>query len=316
MGDVAMTVPVIQTLACAYPHTEFTMLSKPAFAPLFAGMPANVHFVGARFKDEHKGIRGLHRLLQHIDYRSFDAVADLHSVLRSRYICMWFLLAGKQVAAISKDRCSKHRLTRQYHKRLVPLQTSMERYARVFHRLGFTFDMPSMQKNSLPRRNIGIAPFAAHKGKIYPLHLMEQVVASLSMQTDETVYLFGAGKTEQTILEEWAARYPHVESLAGKHTLAEELNIMRSLRVMLSMDSANMHLASLVHTPVVSIWGATHPYAGFLGWQQQMSDCLQTDLTCRPCSVYGNKPCLRKDYACLNDIAPERVVRHITDKYL
>ena len=43
-----------------------------------------------------------------------------------------------------------------------------------------------------------------------------------------------------------------------------ELNLMSHLDVMLSMDSANMHLASLVNIPVVSVWGATHPYAGFM----------------------------------------------------
>ena len=74
------------------------------------------------------------------------------------------------------------------------------------------------------------------------------------------------------------------------------------------MDSANMHLASLVGTKVVSIWGGTHPYAGFLGWNQKESDCVQLDLPCRPCSVYGNKPCFRSDYACMNGIVPELII--------
>lgn len=78
--------------------------------------------------------------------------------------------------------------------------------------------------------------------------------------------------------------------------------------VMLSMDSANMHLASLVGTRVVSLWGGTHPYAGFLGWNQKPEDCIQVDLLCRPCSVYGNKDCLRGDYACMNGIAPDQII--------
>jgi ADP-heptose:LPS heptosyltransferase len=86
---------------------------------------------------------------------------------------------------------------------------------------------------------------------------------------------------------------------------------MSHLDVMLSMDSANMHMASLVATPVVSIWGATHPYAGFMGWGQDSANVIQVDLDCRPCSIYGQKPCLRGDYACLNMIKPETIVEKI-----
>ena len=80
---------------------------------------------------------------------------------------------------------------------------------------------------------------------------------------------------------------------------------MSHLDAMVSMDSANMHMASLVNCPVVSIWGATHPYAGFVGWGQKEENFVQLDMPCRPCSIYGSKPCLRGDYACLSGIAPE-----------
>lgn len=81
--------------------------------------------------------------------------------------------------------------------------------------------------------------------------------------------------------------------MIGKLNMRTELNLMSHLDVMLSMDSANMHLASLVNIPVVSIWGATHPYAGFMGWKQLPVNTVQLDLSCRPCSVYGQKPCWR-----------------------
>ena len=86
---------------------------------------------------------------------------------------------------------------------------------------------------------------------------------------------------------------------------------MRQLDVMVSMDSANMHLASLVGTPVVSVWGATHPYAGFMGFGQKEENAIQLDMPCRPCSIYGNKPCHRGDYACLRDIAPARIINKV-----
>ncbi|KAA6328689.1 hypothetical protein EZS27_022447, partial [termite gut metagenome] len=125
------------------------------------------------------------------------------------------------------------------------------------------------------------------------------------------VFLFGGGKMEQQILDEWVMKYPPVVSMAGKIKMENELILMSLLDVMLSMDSANMHLASLVNTPVVSVWGATHPYAGFMGWNQSAANCVQTDLICRPCSVFGNKKCCRGDYACLFGIKPETIIEKI-----
>lgn len=163
--------------------------------------------------------------------------------------------------------------------------------------------------DSNSKSGIGIAPFAAHQGKIYPIERMERVVELLS-ETGEPIVLFGGGKKEKTVLESWANRYQNVTSVAGKHSMAKELDIIRHLRVMVTMDSGNMHLASLVGTRVVSIWGATHPFAGFLGYGQNENDCIQRDLPCRPCSIYGNKPCKFGDYRCM-DIQPEEIVERV-----
>lgn len=85
------------------------------------------------------------------------------------------------------------------------------------------------------------------------------------------------------------------------------------LDVMLSMDSANMHLASLVQVPVVSVWGATHPSIGFYGYNQNPGNAVQIDLDCRPCSVFGDYPCVREDYACLTRLSKEKILDKIQE---
>ena len=113
-------------------------------------------------------------------------------------------------------------------------------------------------------------------------------------------------------MNDWAEKYPQVINASSHlHGLKQELILMSHLHVMVSMDSANMHLASLVNTPVVSIWGATHPYAGFMGWHQDPANAVQLDLPCRPCSIDGNKPCARGDFACMKNISPELVLEKI-----
>lgn len=324
LGDVAMTIPVVYSLAVQYPQHEITVLSRAVWQPLFQGLPENVKFVGADLTGKHKGLWGLNSLYSTLKTMHFDYVADFHHVLRSKYLCLRFRLANIPVAFMCKGRVGKKKLVRRYHKVMENQESSFSRYAGVLEKLGFPVllnfssvygegkgDFSEIEPVTGQKENqkwIGIAPFAKHIGKIYPIELQEQVVAHFAANPKVKVFLFGGGKREQEVFDSWTAKYPSIVSMIGKLNMRTELNLMSHLDVMLSMDSANMHLASLVNIPVVSVWGATHPYAGFMGWKQLSVNTVQLDLSCRPCSVYGQKPCWRGDYACLREIKPEQVI--------
>jgi ADP-heptose:LPS heptosyltransferase len=140
---------------------------------------------------------------------------------------------------------------------------------------------------------------------------MHEVIRQLTQQHPKArIFLFGRGEKEDQHFTEWCKEFPACVFVSQHlQSMSEELILMSHLDVMLSMDSANMHLASLTGIPVVSIWGATHPYAGFMGWNQSEENVVQVDLPCRPCSVFGQKPCFRGDFACLNNIEPETIFR-------
>ena len=286
LGDVAMAVPVVWALANQYPDIRVTVLSRGPARPLFDDLAPNVNFMEADVKHEYHGVRGLNALYRRLAAKQFTKVADLHNVLRSDYLRMRFNLGRYRVEHIDKHRRMRRQLTSYKKKVRQQLPTSFENYAEVFARLGYPVDISLFHsifppeggnQNMLPaiiepkssfQKWIGIAPFAAHKGKIYPPQLMEQVIAQLiQKQPNARIFLFGQGDLEE--------------------------EFMSHLDVMLSMDSANMHLASLTAIPVVSIWGATHPMAGFLGYHQSQENAIQVDLDCRPCSIFGNKPCKR-----------------------
>jgi ADP-heptose:LPS heptosyltransferase len=243
---------------------------------------------------------------------------------------MRFNMGRYRVEHIDKHRSDRKKLTAHYNKVRAQLPSSFQNYADVFARLGYPveirfrslFPEEGGNLNMLPaiigpkssfQKWIGIAPFAAHKGKIYPPQLMEQVIAQLiQKQPNARIFLFGQGELEEEYFKQWCDQYQQC-LYVGKHceTLYQELIIMSHLDVMLSMDSANMHLASLTAIPVVSIWGATHPMAGFLGYHQSQENAIQVDLDCRPCSIYGKRPCRRGDLACMNMIKPERIIERI-----
>ena len=90
-----------------------------------------------------------------------------------------------------------------------------------------------------------------------------------------------------------------------------EIDLIANLDCVVSMDSLVMHLASLMATPTVSVWGATHPGLGFLGYGFGQEGVLQTDFACRPCSVYGKKPCKYGDYRCIWSIEPQMILDRV-----
>lgn len=329
MGDVAMCVPVVWSLAKKYNDLQIIFLSRQNFAPMFASCPGNVKFVGVDLKKDYKGIAGLNRLFREIKAMQIDAYADFHDVLRTKYLRLRTLISGIKTVKIDKGRAGKKRLVKKGAINSAPLQTTIERYAEVLKKIGFDFttDFQSIfTDNALPSevvavtgekqcKWIGVAPFAAHKGKILPLPKTELLVKTLT-EKGAKVFLFGAGDKEKSVLEDWQGKYPNAQSTAGRlGGLNNELRLIARLDCMVSMDSANMHLASLTGTRVVSVWGATHPAAGFLGYGQQESDIVQVPLPCRPCSIYGNKECrLAEKYKCLGEIDVEAMVEKILER--
>ena len=322
MGDAAMTVPVLYALSTQHPDLRITMLTRTRFVPLFEWLPANVLVRGVDFA-KNDGIIGLTSLYKDLKKGNFDAVADLHDVLRSKYLRTCFAVAGTKVAVVNKGRKDKKALIgNSQHHTALPRMT--ERYANVFRSLGLPIDMSQLMSLNLRGESyaavtnivgkkqqgekwIGVAPFAAHPQKIYPLEQMQQVVHQLAERGCK-VFLFGAGKKESDILSTWEEAGNPLNLCGKLGGLKNEMLLMSQLDLMISMDSANMHIASIVGTKVLSIWGATHPKAGFSGYGQTPNSELQIDLPCRPCSIYGKTPCQFGDLRCMN-ITPDTIVK-------
>ncbi|KAB1066603.1 glycosyltransferase family 9 protein [Tamlana haliotis] len=315
MGDVAMSVPVVRAVITQYPEVEITVLTRGFFKAFFRGIP-RVSVFSAEVKGEHKGVLGLYKLAKSLNKMGFYAVADLHQVLRSKILKQF--LNSKRFIALDKGRKAKRALISG--EKFEPIKTTHQRYADVFEKLGFPVDLlnPIFPERVVlnekllelvgrdSKKWIGIAPFAAHQGKVYPLELMEQVVEKLT--PDYKVILFG-GKEDREALK----TFHNTVNLAGALSFDEELDIISNLDIMLSMDSGNAHLAAMLGVPVISIWGVTHPYAGFAPFNQPEDYALCADRTQFPkvpTSVYGNKYPEGYEKAA-GSIAPEVIVSKI-----
>lgn len=328
LGDVAMTLPVLRKVAETYPELRFTVLTRKFFAPIFEGIP-NVEIYEADVKGKHKGFRGLKRLSKELKARDIDAVADLHNVLRSKILQKFFQLSGIPVKQIDKGRAEKKALTRKEKKVFDQLKSTHQRYADVFAALGYRIALseytfpekrmlsPAVKKiaGTAPKKWLGVAPFAQHNAKMYPQDLMKSVLRMLGSKDTIKIFLFGAGESETTVLNQWEQDFPNVVNMAGKVSFKEELDLISNLDGMLSMDSGNGHLAANYGIPVITLWGLTHPYTGFAPFAQPSENSLLPDLDRYPqipTSVYGDKV---PDgyYDAMRSISPEIVVQKIEE---
>ncbi len=327
MGDVAMTVPVLRVLAQTYPELKITVLSRPFFKPFFEEIP-NLDFLEADVYGEHKRF-GLIKLANQAKDLGIDAVADLHNVIRSKIITKYLKFKGIETATIDKGRAEKKALIAAKGENISQLKTTHQRYADVFEKLGFpldlnTFTVPPQKRltpklNGLigvePKKLIGIAPFAAHQSKMYPLSLMAEVIRELDKTDKYRIFLFGGGKKEIKQLQQLENPFANVTNVAGKLTFEEELALISNLDLMLSMDSGNGHLAAMYGVPVVTLWGVTHPYAGFVPFNQPESNQLMADrkkYPLIPTSIYGNKYPPNYELV-MNTIPPETVVSKVEE---
>lgn len=329
LGDVAMTIPALYAACRANPSRRFVMLTRRGFDAMFVDPPANLLVEGVDLSEPRlRGIIGMERLTADAVRRwKPDVFVDLHDVIRTKLIRLSCRLRGIRVATIDKGRSEKKRLTRHGASLSSPLKPQLERYRDTFARAGINspdefnglwqgpMKAPAelFAKITGPKPDgrcwVAVAPSAAHPGKVYPPELMRQVVDSLAAHPHVTVFLLG-GSDDRALLETWAQGRGNIVSLAGKnHGFAAELALLNHCDAALTMDSGNMHLAALAQTPLVSVWGATHPFAGFTPWQAKGSrfEAVQTDLCCRPCSIFGDKSCRRGDYACLRSISPQEI---------
>lgn len=306
MGDVAMTVPVLRAFSIQNPEVKITVVSRPFFKPFFDTIP-NVSFFGVDLKKRHKGFLGLLRLFSDLKKLEITHVADLHNVLRSKVVRNLFALSGKKVAATDKGRVDKKALTRAVNKIFEPTKSMFERHVQTFNKLGFQVDLsnPKFPEKAVlsnvvlskigeisSMKLIGIAPFAQYESKVYPLDLMQNVIDELAKNPTQKILLFGGGNEEIQKLNQLQNNHQNVIVVAGKLTFQEELQLISNLDIMLSMDSGNAHIAAMLGVNVITLWGATHPYAGFKPFNQLMENCLVSNRNkypLLPTSVYGNK---------------------------
>lgn len=336
MGDVALLAPVVRSFVAAHQDVEVTVVTRPRFAPFFYDMERVVVFA-ADVDYTYTGIFGMRELFSKLVRKNYDVVIDMHDHFRTIILRILFKLFGVSVFVFDKGRKSKKAFSRKENKDSTPLPHTVERYHQAFAKAGFDFPLLSaphfiinetlqttatewLAQNNLTKKEkwIGIAPFAMHASKIWPLENYTAVIEQVIQKTPAKFFLFGGGSKEVKYFETLKQRFPdHCVIVAGQLKIRQEIAVMKHLDLMLCVDSSNMHLAALAGVPVLSIWGGTHPNVGFGPFGKGEESVIQIsrdELPCRPCSVYGKDSCHVGGFPCMTRITAEGIARRVLER--
>lgn len=327
MGDVALVVPVVRSLVQAYADVEVTVVTRPRFAPFFYDIERVQVFV-ADVDHTYNGFFGLRDLFRALIRKaSYDVVIDLHDHVRTKVLRTFFKMFMVNVVVFDKGRPEKRAFARKRDKIALPLPHTVQRYRDAFARAGFPFDfvpgphfklndeLESVATKWLLERGlakaetwIGVAPFAVHLTKIWPLDNYRVAIKKILEKGPAKFFLFGGGEKEIAFFKGLKEEFPdQCVVTAGQLKIRQEIALMKHLDLMLCVDSSNMHMAALAGVPLLSIWGGTHPDIGFspLSDLAEIIQVSRDELPCRPCSVYGKETCYVGGYPCLTRITPD-----------
>lgn len=322
MGDVALCVPVLRSLLALNPELEITFVTRPVFTKIFPKID-RLHLVGVDLNKDYVVVRGLWRLSRELKANhQFDFVCDLHQVLRTQILNVFL---NMKTFKIDKGRSEKKNFIKNLHAK--KLKHTSERYLDVFRNLklivpsgvselaqyGHHSSIELAPFTITGKKLIGFAPFAKHFTKAWPIEYVAELLKLAEAENNLHFVFFGGGASEVAKISKLEQQFKNVTSLAGKLSLPEEIEFMKKLDVMIAMDSANMHLASLAGCPIISIWGGTHPDIGFsaISNKSHIIEIARENLHCRPCSIFGRSDCPETHFKCMREISPQTLFNKV-----
>ena len=323
LGDIVHALPAVAALRCWSPTATITWLVKPEWREILEGNP-DIDEVITLPASRWSWLQTV-RLLRS---KRFDLVVDLQGLFRSGLIA-WLtgapLRVGFAAAREGSTLFYTHRVplpVAQAPWRLLDMH-AVDRNLMVAAHLGadirhVRFHLPSLASDEKEieawlqeagvqqsDRLIAIAPVDRLGIRSWPLDRFVSVAATLSQLPNVRIVLIGAPTERWAVEKFWQPVGNKLLDLVGKTRIRQLGVLLRRMRLLIVNDSAPMHIAAAVGTPVLGLFGPSSPsHHGPLGDGHVV---LRTDIPCSPC---GRSICINPNHLeCLTSITVEDVVK-------
>lgn len=303
-----MLVPLLNTLIDTYPSYEFTFFTKRKFKGIAELI--NCHKVYLTKRAEKNVLKA------HVEMRlkSYDKIIDLHNVIRSNVLTLLADRYARKTWTLNKYRKQKRQFIKGKRSSAVP--HVVESSQRTITAAGLELKqvvVPTVM--NAQSKIIAFAPGAAYVSKQFPQAKWISVLDKLKKDGYSLVMVGGVED------KKWLKSFPDhlsVDSSALDQTIAEQVDLLKTCRLFIGLDSASGHIAALAGIPIVTIWLSTRPGLGY--GASFYNPQLRTDIippsvdgNCCPTSTHGQVPCKRKGTTCMELLSVEHVYHCINE---
>ncbi len=315
LGDVVLGTAAVEALAQDRPDAEVHVVTKPAFRAVFQGHPAVSKCLQWNPRE------GLGELARKIRREGYDWVVDLHATLRSRVLRL--LVPGPRWSVYRKGALRRRVAARLHRPELLDETHVVDRYVAALRPLGIRAvrRLPRIYPGKTARTRadrllreggwdgrsplVAMAPGARWATKAWPETRWRELAEEIRRMCRGVPVVVG-GEEDRELAARVLDTGPGI-NLAGKTSIPETAAVLQRCTVLVTNDSAPLHVATAVGTRVVALFGPTVRGFGFfpLGPRDVV---VELDLPCRPCSVHGNHRCPLGHHDCLERIGRDRVV--------
>jgi len=319
-GDVVLVTPLACAVKTQYPEAELYFLVKPEAAVLLENNPLIDHIWIYDKRGEEKGFRWFLKSVQRIRKEHIDLALVPHRSIRSALLV--------SMAHISR-RVGFHRSAG------FPLFTDLVRYRHGQHEIERNLELltplgwkgkasaPELypgekdreavkqfleQNNLTGKKMLAVSPGSVWRTKRWLPDRFAEVIRYFHEKKGIPSVLIG-GREDLSLGHEISKHVPVANSM-GQFSLLASAELIGQCSVILCNDSAPLHLAAAMGTPVVAIFGPTVPEFGFYPWGNGHT-IIQQELVCRPCSDHGGTRCPMRHFACMKNIKTGQVIQAV-----
>ncbi len=319
LGDAVLTLPLLHTLAAAYPDAQIDMYVRQGVEPLFAAQKELRHIRGFAKRGAHRGMSGAMAMGSFLREQKYDILVSAHRSFRSALVA---IISGINLR-VGYDTPLYNRLayTHTVPRRFEQLE-EIERLLQLVRPLGVTHKITTPRLDLSPDAMaetdnfyhayiqgacIGLHPGSVWPTKRWPAQYFAQV-ADMAAEQGLRVIIFGGPGEEKTAQEVIDATRTQTRSallnMAGKLNLQELASFISRLDAYLTNDSGPMHISWILGTPTVALFGPTVKELGFFP-RGPHTRVLQTEVDCRPCGLHGGRTCRPGHHRCMREITPQ-----------
>ncbi|MEK9139329.1 MAG: lipopolysaccharide heptosyltransferase II [Bacteroidota bacterium] len=316
IGDIILTLPLVQRLRASLPGTQITFVAIPSAANVLENHPAINRIVVYDKRGTEAGLSGILKLAAELRAEKFDIALIPHRSLRSALVA-WLARIPKRVGFSASAAPRLFTDVVQYDKNSHEIDRNLSLLRPL--RIAYSGDqLPSVYPSDDDKRVvdkllnrsgqfIGFAPGSVWNTKRWPKEHFISLGKKLA--SDGASLVMVGSRQDAALCEEigFAIGSGGIVNAAGKLSLLQSAELIRRCSLLISNDSAPMHLAVAVRTPVVALFGATVPRFGFAPRGQHDVVAEVNGLACRPCSIHGGDKCPIKTFVCMKDLKPEIV---------